>query len=924
MGDSFSKGFPFELGDLWHQSDLRSEQPDETLFRPLSTSLLELEIGDIDQSYGHDLRLPDFGRLDGDQDGILERIESEVPSPITASTTFERQVPEAADVWSIDFEIDDQINRPALHTWEAFEKADVPDIERTAYLSEAGPTAFDAALIHWEKTGANPGVLAQDVMLRALCNLAVGRSSLFFQWEEHKRGFVQILPDVPISGYSIVSSKSLIDSISDLGNTYRNLNAFAYASRAGHWCPAVVAFKGCVNKILDRVEEHFMGNDSRIRSALQLQKRAERPLLLLQVLQRLAELVGDCETDEEVISILSDHVHSLVSAGARFSETLRSVLASVSAPWLGRLCSDLGLVDGGLDHAFEVVQDSGEDNVDISYSSFDAQARKTEGIPDFVSKEDRVLVEQTKTSLRVLRQYSPDQRILSATIPELDHAYLNRRSSETQSDFRAHRHGLTEMDILRTRQDSFNNFGDSEATAFGAYNQYSEDLLWKDHESQYEYLRTLDTRMSQPVKLLVQPRDNLEKAVVEAFEEDSPLGDGIALSDTMSWNPLERLRPAIQLQANSINRTLFCHLFRACRLRHHLSLQRQYHLFGNGDFVSRLSKALFSADTQSAERKRGVIPTGGTMGLRLGARQGQRWPPASSELRLTLMGVLTETYRSEMPAGRSAADLKELPGGLSFSIRELPDEDIERVMDPASLYALDFLRLQYTAPPCVDAVLTLSSMQIYDGIFRFLLRMLRVLHVTTQLQDWRDLDGASVSQRRDPRSGSKRRFAIEAHHIVSTLMSHFMEVGIEAPWRSFMSSLIEIEKALDSDNEIDRDVRKTLVGLDGLHELHRACLESIRSRLFLRRKQQKVSDAVENVCTSILSCASAVLKEEETIFHSGLSGFEQSIKELLTLLQTLADKPAKVKADMDSTDDSEAMKLLILRLNWNEFYEIPM
>ena len=99
--------------------------------------------------------------------------------------------------------------------------------------------------------------------------------------------------------------------------------------------------------------------------------------------------------------------------------------------------------------------------------------------------------------------------------------------------------------------------------------------------------------------------------------------------------------------------------------------------------------------------------TGEVMGLRLGTTHEERWPPASSELQLTLMGILNETYgKAQASQDSRRANEQALPGALSFAIRQLPEAEIDQVLDPNSLYALDFLRLRYTIGAPLDAIMT--------------------------------------------------------------------------------------------------------------------------------------------------------------------------------------------------------------------------
>jgi hypothetical protein len=440
-----------------------------------------------------------------------------------------------------------------------------------------------------------------------------------------------------------------------------------------------------------------------------------------------------------------------------------------------------------------------------------------------------------------------------------------------------------------------------------------ESLAWSDTEAQLDYLGTLDSRMSQPLSSTKQHTDRLQTAVEVALDEHTDEAEHTALADNVDYNPIEKLRPLIREHARLINSSILRHLFSICRLQHNLDLQHQYHLFGNGDFAARLSTALFSPEAQSAERKRGNIPTGKTMGLRLGTSDGQRWPPASSELRLTLAGVLTETYHPERSNDKPLkGNIKELPGGLSFSIRELSDDEIEKVLDSGSLYALDFLRLQYIPPAGLEAVITPSSMQAYDAIFRQLLRMIRVLDVSETIKK-----RSRLKETLD--SSSFRRFSIEAHHFTSTIMSHMMDIGIQTPWRAFIASIAEVEVALKGVEA--HNAKGPVLGLDGLRRLHEQCLESIRARLFLRRQHEKIRNAIEEAFTDILRCAAAMEKGEFQTFKTLYAKFEKRIAELLSVLRTAVNRPGKMRIDMEIAErDAEAMLLLLQRLNWNGFY----
>ena len=922
MDDPFSQGFPFSLGSIRPSAISKDEGAVDTLFQPLIAELPNLELRDHDKRYQQDIDVLELSELNGVEVQGLVELESEFASPASLSIENESQSLEPLiDVWQLDVGLDDSKVWPTLQTWEAFEKRDVPNAERSAYLSEAGPEVFNSALAHWEKRSSDMGVLPQDVMLRAFHNLIVGRSSLFFQWNEAKQSFTRTLADTPVSGYSAASSQTLIDSLIGFGSTYRCLRELSSDTASlQNSLPTIIAFHRCIERILDSIEQHIATNMLRTSSVLQLQGHSQRSRYLLEMLKGLADPIEGCFSDEDVISIISDQVYHLVSGGTCFSETLRLVLTRVSAPWLEALGSDIGLVSnrtGPINHEEGRATEAGVEDADTPFQS---QTRNPATLPNFVTDDDCALILETKASLKLLRQYVPDHGI--ATIDLLSPAPSEFTQLDAKKLWQATLENFTLAALHSGRSGGSHDDSALEKAYFGPSTDGAEHLAWAEYDAQQDYLSALDARMCQTAT--EQSADTLQETVINALETNKTSPESLSPLETMETNLLGRLRPSIRMQARLINRTLLHHLFVNCRLRHHLDLQRQYHLLGNGDFVSRLSTALFSTETQSAERKRGTIRTGETMGLRLGTRDGQRWPPASSELRLTLMGILTETYHPEIREQRVVRDSKELPGGLSFSVRELSDSDIEKVMDTGSIYALDFLRLQYTAPPCVDAILTSSSMATYDNIFRLLLRMLRVLHVTTRLRGrhcprYTAFNHAEMNISTDLKVNS--RFAVQAHHITSTLMSSFMDIGVEAPWKDFSYSVSQIERAIDAGGQHPTSESKPLLGLDSLCELHKSCLERLRSRLFLRQRQAKTRNAIEAVLNTILECSSAMESREPANVKAMVAGFEQAVKDMLRVLRETADKPPKLTPDNETAEaEAEATKILMLRLDWNGSY----
>jgi hypothetical protein len=235
--------------------------------------------------------------------------------------------------------------------------------------------------------------------------------------------------------------------------------------------------------------------------------------------------------------------------------------------------------------------------------------------------------------------------------------------------------------------------------------------------------------------------------------------------------------------------------------------------------------------------------------LQLGSRSN--WPPASSELRLALMGVLSESYyestlyHTSNPLSRAGKDStgrregEELPGQLNFAVRTLTEPEMEKVMDPNSLYALDFLRLQYVPPSPINLVVTSSSLERYDLIFKFLLRLLRMLFVISHLpRTYLDIHS--------------RLFRMEAHHFVTQLSTYIFQTGIAEHWNHFSSFIDSVEKRIADEDAAGELGTIVTQGLASLRDAHETCLDSIMFSLLLRRKQKKVMALLEEIFDCIL------------------------------------------------------------------------
>ena len=366
-------------------------------------------------------------------------------------------------------------------------------------------------------------------------------------------------------------------------------------------------------------------------------------------------------------------------------------------------------------------------------------------------------------------------------------------------------------------------------------------------------------------------------------------------------------------------------------------MHRDFQLFGSGMFLSRLSHALFDPDLESAERQAGVARQGGVMGLRLGGRDS--WPPASSELRLALMGVLTESFDSDNDfvvnrATSISRDASELPGDMSFAVRDLSQEEIDKCMNPDSLEALDFLRLSYKAPTALSGIITPVILTQYDRIFKLLLRIMRMVYVVNQL--FRDVN-ARTSRWADPEDISFR-FTREAHHFVSGITSFFMDAGVAIPWQAFEAKLDKIEADLKNPSNTKSNPDK-VESPDRLREFHSRVLDRIMLSLFLRKRQQPVLNLLEEIFSAVLEYAKfsrtkAIGKnqapdgEEMNEMQRLYGKFKTKVQIFITVCRALTEKSRstsnKVSDDLglkqEGIGEDHMVAQLLMKLDMSDYY----
>lgn len=938
---------PFAIPNLWYKSAFTlPEAAEENLFRNVDIELINHKdnqlVANLSNDFAQfdlDLQLPSFdsfkyGRLEDISPAETARAE-DTDSALSSTGQFEEgQLVE--DVWQLS--IDEAAEKPKLRTWETFiaeEKGEDHENKRMAYISEAGTRAFDAALDRHGRDGNAGDVLQSPFFLTCLGLLGVGRSSALFQWDQEKGTFKQTLLQVRLSGLSLIAAENVIQELGTVGGAFVKLRGFVERTyNAKSPLAARVALARCVQVILEVLEQELATSIPSAASLLELVAHFETSGAILQELLGLVMASKTAKSDLATIKAVQVKVQETTETCSPFHGIYLDILDRVSRPWVQEVSRKVGLTHGELD-LLHLASD-------------------TTGL---VSDEDERRISELSTGLDILKDSCPDHPLLNPAMWDIEQPDLDHASAFVDTGLVLEKAKQYEASLMQ----AIGQYNTGVQPTMTQNSQSSTDfwrdecMAWEDSVQQQEYFSGIESRFLQAPGQDSATSDslpaNLRNLVTAAIKHSiSPNIDETTANlevpeQSGTPNPLRSLQPFFHAQSRLVNGSVLRLLFRQHNLRTHLDLQRSFHLFGNGTFTHLLSTALFDAPALStSERQRDRVIKGESLGLRLDKRE--KWPPGGSELRLALMGILTEAHQqgasyeqSSHPQQTPNPRTSELPGNLSFSIRELPDALIEQIMNPHSVFALDFLRLSYEAPRPLDVVLTPAALDRYDEVFRTLLRLLRMVHVTTCLRYKILKTTISDASNVQGNEGIMKAFSNESFHFVACLASYFYDTGIGVPWTIFSTQLDSIEKELATEeNEEEAGFgSRVKIGIEGLRVLHEGCLESIRTRLLLRKKQEGLRDCIENIFSRIqevwrrllIGDAADTVSEPENssrgsiVTQTDLKGLRNDISTFLSLLGDMARKAGRRAITGKAREervDLLAVDILRLRLDVDGFY----
>jgi Gamma tubulin complex component C-terminal len=822
---------------------------EEKSLQDLQSGTFSLNVQEISVASLYASSASSYTTAEDDRGRELEQLDDDV------------QLEPGEDIWTLP-EVKSGSRKPALTSWDHF--LDRRYIEPgPAYLSEAGSPTFDAIVA---RSRAKAPLVLSDTFLHSLHSLALGRSSLLLQWNEKQRTFSQAMDDFTVSGYTPGLLQRLLESIASGGTIIRKLSTPEQYFR----CPrspsrSELAFASALRTCLAAVQQYMDDRRHGMNTILQVEQAGSSILPLLDLLAQLAGLVKDSPSDSRLLSSLIRRATDRGLLCSRFVQIFNLIISAVAQPLLQDMSSAIGLHG-----AHPIMQE------ELVPSEEDHWA-------DVLPVEIYERLQDAAQTLKLLQHHHPERLVvhLSANASRPFELAFNWESlSAVQAE--ADEYEIQAVSTL---------LGGCRPNA--AYD--ARPLLFPagtpDSSKAFEFLdighlppdaHLADTSMQAVLGCL---------ATDLGTPEQFPIGYDEAL--TLSISPL------LFAQHRLLSFSMFECLFRQHNLQSHLDIQHRIHLLGDGMFAARLSIALFDSSQSSGEDMRKI---GATSGLRLQTRES--WPPASSELRLVLMSVLSESM--------SVAGVKGLEDTISFAIRDLSDEELESCKDVDSIHALDFLKVHYRPPNNVlEAVISTESLGKYDNVFRHLLRILRLKSVAQGLL-------REVSSRRaiSPH-GLDHRFCIEIQSFVSTVADYSQTIAALRPWMKLESAVRGIGKRLD-----DADYEGVLQfghSLSSLRERHETTLDEILRALLLKHKQKQALETLEQVFGVILKYAAATRRmtiDEPTTkrYHEE---FRSLARHFVTLLRDAATRDEMRGGQGNGSDMFEE---LLTRIDWNGYW----
>ena len=775
------------------------------------------------------------------------------------------------DAWSLDA-AKDLGRKVELTTWDRLEASRHTEPATTS-LSEAGLACFDGALRFSGINQTSTRYAVQDQYLNAMIELGMGRASLYFAWNQQEQRFAPTLDSVTVSGYTVATVQAVVDILAMHGRSMRSMSAsFAVAARSRSTSDAARSALVAVLRSCHVAIQHHLGEGrDRMRTILQIEQNFKRTGSLIDSMQSLKGIFDEDDDDQELFSKLLSACPKLALTSPQFEPVLQQILSAVALPVLRRISTGIGMTTAV----------GSDEYMSMPYGQNDEAA--------VLPSEVVQLISEAHDCLSLLQQLAPSR------VEAL-------RSSMAQGRELALVFSWDEIVQAQELAVLYEEDASSVITASMTTTQPSP-TNWPASEPCLQSPNCWDVLSIPEEPNLGRKDDQIQAVALRCLSDTST--DLTPLQVSFDQALAVSISPMLYVQHRLLSYSAFEVLLIEHQALEHFNLLYSFGLFGNGLFAARIGIALFDPEQASGEGRRS---NGGITGLRLQARDV--WPPASSELRLAVMGILTASLTSQ--AQSAVAD------SISFAVRDMSEEDLDKCMDVNSIHALDFLKLHYRAPSLVlEAVVSAKSLNKYDRIFNHLLHVLRLKCVADQLS--RATSRRSASKQ----SPLRQRFAIESRLFVSIMADYSQNVAVGYTWSAFTRTMQDVGCKLKQ-----KDYAGTLRlgrSLKHLAQLHESTLDAMLRALLLKQRQSKALQIVQETFNVILKYAALLRSsaESETQAHIDnelilYTQFEGTVKKLVQTLQSMIDGDSKAVSSKQA--GLELLEHLLLRLDMNEYW----
>ncbi|PSK37321.1 hypothetical protein B9Z65_2063 [Elsinoe australis] len=826
------------------------------------------------------LRIPDIESFEWVS---LEEIGSDLPSQVVANDDRNDTGAHGVEVWTLRGTLKVE-HAPKLRSWDSLHD-DTDKAQAPVLPLEAGPRIYDAVLP--ELFGDQEVELDPQFVIDCLLLLGQAQSSPLFARSEGREPFKAYQDGIfRVSGLSRIAQAGIVQDFLNIANQTLLLKHFISEATNDRDPPAAeIALATCLRTILDAQQQRINAGTAEVQTFNKTQDLFKGYDVLL---DKLCNMVGACEAKEDDPSVI-EAILAIALAGTDsdpFATVYQTVASRVSRPLALQVLASLGLLTSGQ----TLVDDVENETMFDWYFADRCDGGMDKSAAEYLTAEQH-LIRDIRHGLSSIKRSVDQHPLLYHNLPTLTEADLSRRSASVDPDEILARARKYEADLM-AELDAGQRSRPVCTHLSGELQPDTSHDIWSADE--HMVILGLGSQMS------AYPNNNpqgLDTELVQAFEHEMSMlrqrGQPDRDFDINSRSLFEPYLPFLETQSRIVNGTVLRILFRQEHLMDHLGVHHQFHLLRNGPFLKRLQMTLFDSRLPSTALGTSVESN---VGIKMDALD-RSWPPIDSKMRLTLAGLLTDTY---IPAPDKLQNgIKDVPGSLSFSVRDLSDSERTEVLNPISPKAFDFLKLQYHPPPALEAIFTDDVLVKYDDVFRFLLRLIRQSHIAANINSVLTSRLSSLSIKA---SAVPLRFAHLCQAVIAALTTHFFDLGINVPWSDFTASLQEVQEDLALEDEERQYGTRVTLGISGLASLHDRTLDRVRAGLLLEHKQSALREEIERILGVVLNGSAIVgricrasMGEEENEYRDGIEDvmtleteFKDSVRRLRNKLRERA------------------------------------